>query len=249
MQPLSAKSSWNIPGASWLGLGEKSKTSSGNGKAKEEDETEGIYSPRIRLTYTPPTPLPAPFPETLHAEGLHLYIASSIFLRHTLNALNTDLRVELRHIRVHGGQESGECLTTGTIFEVADIGSRFITTRDAACPPSYTIQPSFQRQECIRRTGRDRHRTRQRRACRVASVSCYHPFAPDAALTWISRSQQLHIRLFTRNRAHCAPHRKLHRAGTASGTVRDARQIWSAERKRRGRGRGRRVALTDRISS
>ena len=111
MQPLSAKSSWNIPGASWLGLGDKSKTSSGNGKAKEDaDETEGIYSPRIRLTYTPPTPLPAPFPETLHAEGLHLYIASSIFLRHTLNALNTDLRVELRHIRVHGGQESGECL-------------------------------------------------------------------------------------------------------------------------------------------
>lgn len=111
MQSLSAKSSWNIPGASWLRLGERSRTSFGNDKAKKDvDETEGIYSPRIRLTYTPPTPLPAPFPETLHAEGLHLYIASSIFLRHTLNALNTDLRVELRHIRVHSGQDSSEWL-------------------------------------------------------------------------------------------------------------------------------------------
>ncbi|GBE84532.1 hypothetical protein SCP_0605110 [Sparassis crispa] len=62
----------------------------------------GIYSPRIRLAYTPVVPLPAPFPRTLHIEGLPLYLASSVFVRHTLNALYTDLHVELRGVRVHG---------------------------------------------------------------------------------------------------------------------------------------------------
>lgn len=71
-------------------------------KAKEEDDTGSIYSPRVRLTYTPPIPLPAPFPKTLHVEGLHLYTASSVFLRHTMNALYTDLHVELSRVRVQG---------------------------------------------------------------------------------------------------------------------------------------------------
>lgn len=65
-------------------------------------EAQGIYSPRVRLAYTPPTALPPPFPRTLHVEGLPLYMASSAFVRHTLNALYTDLHVELRRVRVHG---------------------------------------------------------------------------------------------------------------------------------------------------
>lgn len=71
-------------------------------KAKDEEDTGSIYSPRVRLTYTPPIPLPAPFPKTLHVEGLHLYTASSVFLRHTMNALYTDLHIELSRVRVQG---------------------------------------------------------------------------------------------------------------------------------------------------
>ncbi|OCH83832.1 hypothetical protein OBBRIDRAFT_799584 [Obba rivulosa] len=68
----------------------------------KDDTEEGIYSRNIRLSYTPPSPLPAPLPRTLHIEGLPLYMASSVFVRHTLNALYTDLRVTLRRVRVHG---------------------------------------------------------------------------------------------------------------------------------------------------
>ncbi len=95
---------WSLTNA--LGLKTKGKE-----KAKEEQtESESIYSPRIRLTYTPPTPLPAPLPKTLHIEGLHLYTASSIFVRHTLNALYTDLHVDLLRVRVQGSnaQTHGE---------------------------------------------------------------------------------------------------------------------------------------------
>lgn len=74
----------------------------GKHKSKEEEDTGSIYSPRVRLTYTPPTPLPAPFPKILHVEGLHLYTASSVFLRHTMNALYTDLHIELSRVRVQG---------------------------------------------------------------------------------------------------------------------------------------------------
>ena len=107
---------WNIRGASLLGLVKprvaNTSNSSGSAKGKthakdEADAGQSIYSPRIRLTYTPPTPLPVPFPKSLHLEGLHLYIASSIFVRHTLNALYTDLRVALTRVRVMGGQERG----------------------------------------------------------------------------------------------------------------------------------------------
>ncbi|KAI0309347.1 hypothetical protein OF83DRAFT_1072184 [Amylostereum chailletii] len=65
------------------------------------DPDRSIYSPRIRLSYTPPTPLPSPLPTTLHIEGLPLYIASSVFIRHTLHALYTDLELELRAVRVN----------------------------------------------------------------------------------------------------------------------------------------------------
>ena len=103
--PGSGAESWSLKQALGLAdhldkeaekLKEKEKA-----KAKAEEDTS-IYSPRVRLTYTPPTPLPAPFPKTLHVEGLHLYIASSVFLRHTLNALYTDLHVELKRVRVEG---------------------------------------------------------------------------------------------------------------------------------------------------
>ncbi|KAH8096831.1 hypothetical protein BXZ70DRAFT_895661 [Cristinia sonorae] len=75
----------------------------GEGKGKEkEKEGESIYSPRVRLEYKPPVMLPTPLPSTLRVEGLHLYIASSVFVRHTLNALYTDLKVDIRRARVHG---------------------------------------------------------------------------------------------------------------------------------------------------
>ncbi|KDQ55440.1 hypothetical protein JAAARDRAFT_195818 [Jaapia argillacea MUCL 33604] len=67
---------------------------------KESQDVEIIYSPRIRLSYTPPEPLPSPFPQTLHVDGLPLYMASSAFVRHTLKALYTDLYIELRKITV-----------------------------------------------------------------------------------------------------------------------------------------------------
>ncbi|KAF8965439.1 hypothetical protein BDZ97DRAFT_1812194 [Flammula alnicola] len=60
-----------------------------------QDDEEAIYSPNIRLSYTPPLELPSPFPKTFHIEGIQLYLASSSFIRHTMNALYSDLRVEL----------------------------------------------------------------------------------------------------------------------------------------------------------
>ncbi|KAF8443683.1 hypothetical protein L210DRAFT_3089659 [Boletus edulis BED1] len=62
---------------------------------------ESIYSPVIRLTYTPPVALPPPFPRTLSLEGLALYMASSVFIRHTMKTLYSDLRVEMRKLAVH----------------------------------------------------------------------------------------------------------------------------------------------------
>ncbi|KAI6038564.1 hypothetical protein EDC04DRAFT_2569671 [Pisolithus marmoratus] len=66
----------------------------------EQTEIENIYSPKIRLTYTPPVALPSPFPRTLSIEGLPLYLASSVFIRHTMKTLYSDLRVELRKVVV-----------------------------------------------------------------------------------------------------------------------------------------------------
>ncbi|GLB41188.1 hypothetical protein LshimejAT787_0904030 [Lyophyllum shimeji] len=65
-----------------------------------DEDNETIYSPKVRLSYTPPVALPPPFPATLHIEGLPLYLASSVFIRHTLNALYSDLNVELRKVIV-----------------------------------------------------------------------------------------------------------------------------------------------------
>jgi len=66
----------------------------------ELPEPESVYSPKIRLAYTPPVKLPSPFPTTFHVEGLPLYMASSVFIRHTLKTLYSDLHVELRKVFV-----------------------------------------------------------------------------------------------------------------------------------------------------
>ena len=76
----------------------------------------GIYSNRIKLEYTPPIALPSPFPRVLAVEGslnpyplttahqfvvgLHLYTASSTFVRHTLSAFYTNLEVDIRKVTV-----------------------------------------------------------------------------------------------------------------------------------------------------
>ncbi|KAG8819674.1 hypothetical protein FRC19_009616 [Serendipita sp. 401] len=79
-----------------------------------EDESAGsIYSPRIQLLYTPPARLP-PFPPTLHIEGLPLYHASSMFVRHTLNMFYTDLSVELRRMHDVKGARRDRKFTIGT---------------------------------------------------------------------------------------------------------------------------------------
>jgi hypothetical protein len=64
----------------------------------DDDQVESIYSPRIQLIYTPPSRLPL-FPPTLTIDGLPLYHASSVFVRHTLNMFYTDLKVELRRVQ------------------------------------------------------------------------------------------------------------------------------------------------------
>jgi hypothetical protein len=75
-------------------------------------EPDSIYSPKIRLAYTPPVALPAPFPRTLHVEGLPLYMASTVFVRHTLNALYADLHVTLTRFVVQS--QKSPALDTGT---------------------------------------------------------------------------------------------------------------------------------------
>ncbi|KAH8109920.1 hypothetical protein DFH11DRAFT_841289 [Phellopilus nigrolimitatus] len=83
-------------------LGNKAKV-----KAREDlrDDMieEGIYARNIRLEYTPPVALPAPLPRVLSVEGLPLYVTSSIFVRHALNALYTDLAVSLHKVHIRSG--------------------------------------------------------------------------------------------------------------------------------------------------
>ncbi|KAG9311291.1 hypothetical protein JVU11DRAFT_8379 [Chiua virens] len=80
----------------------------------EGGNIESIYSPTIRLTYTPPVALPPPFPRTLSLEGLPLYMTSSVFVRHTMKTLYSDLRVEMRKVAVQtsppGRREKSLCV-------------------------------------------------------------------------------------------------------------------------------------------
>ncbi|KAG6859825.1 hypothetical protein C0995_003428 [Termitomyces sp. Mi166 len=72
----------------------------------DDGEAEGIYSPKVALCYTPPVTLPPPFPTTLHVEGLPLYLASAVFIRHTLNALYVDLKLQLKKCVIHNTPRS-----------------------------------------------------------------------------------------------------------------------------------------------
>ncbi|KAF8218303.1 hypothetical protein K438DRAFT_1474311, partial [Mycena galopus ATCC 62051] len=65
-----------------------------------DEDIDSIYSPNIRLSYTPPVALPAPIPKTWHIEGTSMYFASSRFVRHTLNALYSDLKVVLNKVSI-----------------------------------------------------------------------------------------------------------------------------------------------------
>jgi len=64
-------------------------------------DIEPLYSPKVKLEYTPPSALPPPFPRTLHIEGLPLYLASASFMRHTMNALYSDLSVTLLKVSMN----------------------------------------------------------------------------------------------------------------------------------------------------
>ncbi|KAI9441174.1 hypothetical protein H4582DRAFT_1810980, partial [Lactarius indigo] len=54
-----------------------------------------IYSPSICLEYAHPTALLTPLPQNFHVKGLPLYLASAMFVQHTLNSIYTDLGIEL----------------------------------------------------------------------------------------------------------------------------------------------------------
>ncbi|EPQ51498.1 hypothetical protein GLOTRDRAFT_48713 [Gloeophyllum trabeum ATCC 11539] len=98
------------------------------GKIPGRDDVEEIYSPKVILSYTPPTALPPPFPRTWHLEGLPLYMASSVFLRHTMKALYTDLSVELRKVTV---QSSASRSNDSPSFGQVSPGSESANPRDS----------------------------------------------------------------------------------------------------------------------
>lgn len=66
----------------------------------QDSSVDHLYSPTIRLSYTPPSRLPSPFPETLQVEGSKLYLASAMFVRHTLTALYSDISVVINKVEV-----------------------------------------------------------------------------------------------------------------------------------------------------
>ncbi|EDR06200.1 uncharacterized protein LACBIDRAFT_300437 [Laccaria bicolor S238N-H82] len=84
-----------------------------------DDDAESIYSPFVQSSYTPPVPLPAPFPKVLHVEGLQLYLACSGFVRHTMNALYSDLSVTLTKVAVNAPSPP----TTKSLGGSAEIGT------------------------------------------------------------------------------------------------------------------------------
>ncbi|KAH7890357.1 hypothetical protein F5I97DRAFT_1799513 [Phlebopus sp. FC_14] len=86
-----------------------------NAPSPESPDAESIYSPKIRLTYTPPVALPSPFPRTLSIEGLPLYMASSVFIRHTMKTVYSDLRVELRKCTVQSASSPSLHPSSGSI--------------------------------------------------------------------------------------------------------------------------------------
>ncbi|TDL26539.1 hypothetical protein BD410DRAFT_783590 [Rickenella mellea] len=106
----SPSSSSNVSSPSSSGSTSHTHGNKGKGKERAYDDHEhtqreesfisGIYSRHIKLQYAPPVALPAPFPRTLVVDGHALYIASSAFIRHTLNALYTDISVEIRKFEV-----------------------------------------------------------------------------------------------------------------------------------------------------
>jgi len=65
----------------------------------EKDQDIPVYSPSIYLQYTHPTALLVPLPQNLQVKGLPLYIASAMFVRHTINAIYTNLSIKLCMIR------------------------------------------------------------------------------------------------------------------------------------------------------
>ncbi|OBZ77299.1 hypothetical protein A0H81_01782 [Grifola frondosa] len=140
------------------GLVSNLDTSVTSSSSQEENasEKESIYSPKIRLSYTPPTPLPSPFPRTLHVEGLPLYMASSAFVRHTLNALYTDLRVELRRVRVHGPRSSPSMSRYSTVaansspVDASRSGFRSTPWPRFGTGGSHTSTSEYERKESLR---------------------------------------------------------------------------------------------------
>ncbi|KAH9010207.1 hypothetical protein EDB83DRAFT_2272876 [Lactarius deliciosus] len=64
-----------------------------------QDQEIPIYSPSICLEYAHPTSLLGPLSQNFHVKGLPLYLASAMFVQHTLNAIYTDLGIELRMVK------------------------------------------------------------------------------------------------------------------------------------------------------
>ncbi|KAF8154804.1 hypothetical protein B0H34DRAFT_538196 [Crassisporium funariophilum] len=71
-----------------------------------DENEESIYSPNVRLCYTPPVALPSSFPKILHVEGLQMYLASASLVRHTMNALYSDLNLNIIKLVVNTPKSS-----------------------------------------------------------------------------------------------------------------------------------------------
>lgn len=84
-----------VEGVGSLVTGKTRTESSEHFKADElHGDIEPVYSSKVQLTYTPKG-----FERSLHIQGAPLYITSSVFVRHTLNALYSDLQVDLLSVR------------------------------------------------------------------------------------------------------------------------------------------------------
>ncbi|KAF9788254.1 hypothetical protein BJ322DRAFT_1106266 [Thelephora terrestris] len=78
-------------------------------------DNEPIYSSKIQLFYTPKG-----FERSLHIQGAPLYITSSVFVRHTLNALYSDLKVDLLNARTTPSPPSSSSTSPSSLGKARD---------------------------------------------------------------------------------------------------------------------------------
>ncbi|KAK7062615.1 hypothetical protein VNI00_000103 [Paramarasmius palmivorus] len=162
------------------------------------ESLESIYSPKVRLSYTPPVELPTPFPKTLHIEGLPLYIASSAFVRHTLNTLYSDLRVTLHKVVVNTPKSSPRYPSANH------------SDGDSEDQPHVSSKPKPNREKSLFIGLTVTGNSRVSRAVGEWEVNCTYGFSPNTGL----------IHVHTINSIEPAPHQTVYDAlRTSLGSV------------------------------